>query len=490
MDVRTGRWDKIVPLGEPPSPRAAHAAAAVGNMVVIQGGIGPAGLASEDLYVLDFTDFARPRWHRVLVQGQRPSARYAHALSLVANRFLVAVGGNDGKQTLSDAWALDTSEKPYQWRKITDAGEEPPGRMYATAAARPDGLLLLCGGRSASGGSLSDAYGLARHRDGRWEWATAPGQMPCARYQHAAVFVNGRLHVTGGAVGGGRMVEETSSVVCLDTAAGKWIKQASNASIGDLMRRCRHASAAVGPYIFIHGGLKGSTLLDDFLLGMDGMGLELAICDPRCPPWQEWISEFAGPEAAERAAQLAINAKEEAEAALAIRRINTSDDLRHLDEDGIGRNGVGAHDQDSPHSGVTLEQKRRGEFPAGRDMPTPDVRLYHRAVVVAQDDLSGQLRGLVRQLSIEQFHNEGRRVTIDAMNTTEGSNRTATPLVERAMSDQGVQKAFLNALLLPRRWEPPDDRSFAFTYEDIAALCDKAEDVFQREPTVLRLSGE
>ena len=36
LDVRTGRWDKLVPQGEPPSPRAAHAAAAVGSMVVVQ----------------------------------------------------------------------------------------------------------------------------------------------------------------------------------------------------------------------------------------------------------------------------------------------------------------------------------------------------------------------------------------------------------------------------------------------------------------------
>lgn len=48
-------------------------------------------------------------------------------------------------------------------------------RMYATAAARSDGLLLLCGGRDAEGTPLGDAYGLARHRDGRWEWAAAPG---------------------------------------------------------------------------------------------------------------------------------------------------------------------------------------------------------------------------------------------------------------------------------------------------------------------------
>ena len=47
--------------------------------------------------------------------------------------------------------------------------------MYATAAARSDGLLLLCGGRDTESTPMGDAYGLARHRDGRWEWAAAPG---------------------------------------------------------------------------------------------------------------------------------------------------------------------------------------------------------------------------------------------------------------------------------------------------------------------------
>ena len=72
---------------------------------------------------------------RVLVQGAGPSARYAHTLSLVANRFLVAMGGNDGKSTLGDAWALDTSEKPYAWRKITDAGDMPCPRCAAHGKA-------------------------------------------------------------------------------------------------------------------------------------------------------------------------------------------------------------------------------------------------------------------------------------------------------------------------------------------------------------------
>ena len=36
FEIEKGAWTKLQPLGEPPSPRAAHAAAAVGNMVVMQ----------------------------------------------------------------------------------------------------------------------------------------------------------------------------------------------------------------------------------------------------------------------------------------------------------------------------------------------------------------------------------------------------------------------------------------------------------------------
>jgi hypothetical protein len=45
----------------------------------VQGGIGPAGLASEDLHVLDFTDIDRPRWHRsvaVVFNARWPAAEH------------------------------------------------------------------------------------------------------------------------------------------------------------------------------------------------------------------------------------------------------------------------------------------------------------------------------------------------------------------------------------------------------------------------------
>ncbi len=52
------------------------------------------------------------------------------------------------------------------------------------------------------------------------------------RYQHGAVFVNARLHISGGAVGG-KMVDDKSSVVTLDTAAGAWVNQEAPEEEGD-----------------------------------------------------------------------------------------------------------------------------------------------------------------------------------------------------------------------------------------------------------------
>jgi len=490
FDARVGKWEKIVPQGEAPSPRAAHAAAAVGNMVVIQGGIGPAGLATEDLHVLDFTDPERPRWHRVLVQGAGPSARYAHTLSLVANRFLVAMGGNDGKSTLGDAWALDTSEKPYQWRKITDAGDMPSPRMYATAAARGDGLLLLCGGRDASGTPMGDAYGFARHRDGRWEWHAAPGAMPTGRYQHGAVFVGNRLHISGGAVGGGRMVDEATSTVVLDTNAGQWVQSVPNTggSSEDFTRRCRHAVASVGPFVFVYGGLKGSQLLDDLLVADDSNGAELSIFDPRAQPWVQWMDATHGNAAASQ--MLAKAAMEEAAAALSVRRVSPMDDLRPAaPDDGHGHtldprmvstpSAIGVAPPVSPvradSPDVTLSKHMPGSTPM-----TPDVRLWHRAVVVHQEN---SLRGMVRQLSIDQLDNEGRRVSI----YEKGGDRTPFLAPHNIMSPHGVHKKVIYELLRPRTWKAPEDRRFFLTASDISELCDTCEAIFREEPTVLQL---
>ncbi|QDZ17857.1 serine/threonine-protein phosphatase [Chloropicon primus] len=486
MQVATGLWERIEPGGEAPSPRAAHAAAAVGHMVVVQGGIGPAGLASEDLHVLDFSNPTAPRWHRVVVQGPGPGARYAHTLALVANRFLVAIGGNDGKQTLSDAWALDTSEKPYQWRKIeispgASASPSPSARMYATTCTRQDGLLLLMGGRDETNTPMADAHGLVRHRDGRWEWTPAPGIASSPRYQHGAVFVGGRMHVIGGALGGNKLVGYNDSVSLLDTTNGVWSSMSEDdiLAAGDSLRRCRHAVTAVGSVVFIYGGLRGGLLLDDMLVSYDSDNSKPSFADENSKPWKLWLSGLSCNNAI-GATALIEAAEAEAAAAMEIHKSNQSPNLQCLDE------------SESDLANAVTPDGRRGsgvppKYPgAKRSTPATDVRLHHRAVVVAADSESeGALGGLVRQLSIDQFENESRRVSAGSIEQF----GNLTPVLQRSVSFQGVHKRVLQELLRPNTWKAPADRSFILRPSEIVDLCDAAEAVFSEEPTVLKIQA-
>ncbi|KAM7528228.1 hypothetical protein LguiB_031638 [Lonicera macranthoides] len=548
-DVLTNKWSRITPFGEPPTPRAAHVATAVGTMVVIQGGIGPAGLSAEDLHVLDLTQ-QRPRWHRVVVQGPGPGPRYGHVMALVGQRYLMAIGGNDGKRPLADVWALDTAAKPYEWRKLEPEGEGPPPCMYATASARSDGLLLLCGGRDANSVPLASAYGLAKHRDGRWEWAIAPGVSPSPRYQHAAVFVNARLHVSGGALGGGRMVEDSSSVAVLDTAAGVWCdtksvvttprtgRYSADAAGGDaaveLTRRCRHAAAAVGDLIFIYGGLRGGVLLDDLLVAEDLAAAETtsaashaaaaaAVSDlqaagrlagrygfadertrqndaggpddgavvlgsPVAPPvngdvYTDISTENAMLQGSRRLSKgveyLVEASAAEAEAisatlaAAKARQVNGEVELPDRDR--------GA---EATPSGKQISTLIKPESAVSNDSAPAGVRLHHRAFVVAAET-GGALGGMVRSLSIDQFENEGRRVSYG----TPENATAARKLLDRQMSINSVPKKVIAHLLKPRGWKPPVRRQFFLDCNELADLCDSAERIFSSEPSVIQLKA-
>lgn len=560
-DILSKRWTRLNPVGDPPSPRAAHAATAVGTMVVIQGGIGPAGLSTEDLHVLDLTQ-PRSRWHRVVVQGHGPGPRYGHVMALVGQRFLLEVGGNDGRCPLADVWALDTAVKPYEWRRLEPEGDGPPPCMYATASARGDGLLLLCGGRDAASVPIANAYGLAKHRDGRWEWAMAPGISPSPRYQHAAVFVNARLHVSGGALGGGRMVEDASSVAVLDTAAGAWLDcngvvtsprpgrfsadAAGGEASGELTRRCRHAAASVGDSIYVYGGLRGGVLLDDLLVAEDPAAVETTsaalhaaaatastangqpvtptIADRRnytdgpasvaqpepssngkvvmgpavAAPVHGDVSmdistenavshghhgtrtESQGVESLVEASAAEAEAISAALAAVKARKSNGEMDQNASELD----NGADSSSSEEKPSSTVASVDKALPTPVENISPQTAVRLHHRAVVVAAET-GGALGGLVRQLSIDQFENEGRRVSYG---TPESAN-AARKLLDREISVNSVSKKVIAHLLKPRGWKPPVRRQFFLDCSEIAKLCDSSEMIFARELSVLELKA-
>ncbi|GLU07470.1 hypothetical protein SLE2022_244270 [Rubroshorea leprosula] len=501
-DVLTRKWTRIRPAGEPPSPRAAHAAAAVGTMVVFQGGIGPAGHSTDDIYVLDMTN-DRFKWHRVVVQGQGPGPRYGHVMDLVAQRYLVTVSGYDGKRVLSDAWVFDTAQKPYVWQRLNPEGDQPSARTYATASARSDGMFLLCGGRDSSGAPLADAYGLLLHRNGQWEWTLAPGVSPSPRYQHAAVFVGARLHVTGGVLRGGHAIEGEAAIAVLDTAAGVWLDRnglvtSSRTSKGhgeydpslELMRRCRHASASVGVRIYIHGGLRGDIVLDDFLVAENS-------------PFQSDISSPIL--TSERASNLST--PRFGQPTLSVHVMTSDADLgspqsggQSMDKNSFEKLREASAAEAEAATAVWQAAQAASAIPAEETSVSDDnslvaetasdtsdneadVRLHPRAVVVAKETV-GNLGGMVRQLSLDQFENESRRM-IPSNNDLSYPTKKFT----RQRSPQGLHKKIISTLLRPRNWKAPANRRFFLDSYEVGELCYAAEQIFMQELTVLQLKA-
>ncbi|XP_075100134.1 serine/threonine-protein phosphatase BSL1 [Nicotiana tabacum] len=496
-DVLTRKWTRVRPAGEPPSPRAAHAAAAVGTMVVFQGGIGPAGHSTDDLYVLDMTN-DKFKWHRVVVQGQGPGPRYGHVMDLVAQRYLVTVSGNDGEQNIYAACSLYTAQKPYVWQRLNPEGDKPSARMYATASARTDGMFLLCGGRDASGTPLSDAYGLLMHRNGQWEWTLAPGVAPSPRYQHAAVFVGARLHVTGGVLRGGRAVEGEAAVAVLDTAAGVWLDRnglvtASRGSKAhteqdpslELMRRCRHAAASVGVRIYIYGGLRGDTLLDECLIA-ENSPLHSDINSPVLT--SERVPTIGSP-MSNNSNLLTPDGKPETHPSGGLSM--DKDSMEKLTKDFAAEaeaaNAVWqlaqAASATPEETSVSDESSQVPDIGSEGSDSESAVRLHTRAVVVAKETV-GNLGGMVRQLSLDQFENESRRMLPSYNDISNPTKKFA-----RQKSPQGLHKKIISTLLRPRNWKAPVNRKFFLDSYEVGELCYAAEQIFMHEPTVLQLKA-
>lgn len=501
--VLTRKWTRIRPAGDPPSPRAAHAAGAVGTMVVFQGGIGPAGHSTDDLYVLDLTN-EKLKWHRVVVQGPGPGPRYGHAMDLVAQRYLVTVSGNDGKRVLSDTWALDTTQKPYAWQKLNPEGDRPSARMYATASARSDGMFMLCGGRDSSGTPLSDAYGLLLHRNGQWEWTLAPGVAPSPRYQHAAVFVGARLHVTGGTLRGGRGVEGEAAVAVLDTAAGVWLDRnglvtstrggkghADQDPSLELMRRCRHASASVGVRIYVYGGLRGDVLLDDFLVA-ENSPFQSDINSPiltseRAPTVtnpkinQYSLSPYTTPPS--DSGQEALPSENMSMDKSSLEKLREASAAEAEAASAVWQAAQAASAISAEETSVSDDSSTAAETTSDGTDAEVDVRLHPRAVVVAKEAM-GNLGGMVRQLSLDQFENESRRMV-----PVNNDLSYPTKKFSRQKSPQGLHKKVISTLLRPRNWKAPANRRFFLDSYEVGELCYAAEQLFMHEPTVLQLKA-
>jgi protein phosphatase len=194
------------------------------------------------------------KWSEVKTVGTKPAPRYGHTLTF-SSPYVIMFGGITGQETVNDSWCLNIDKEPYQWSKLTCQGPNPGARVYHSAAhcqsGAATGMIVIFGGRSGDRqDALNDAWGLRKHRDGRWDWVQAPyhhnGIRPKARYQHSGLFLGSLMFIIGGRASD---MPDNLRLDIFDTETSEWH------SIPNI-QRFRHVAWLFQGSIFIQGGFE------------------------------------------------------------------------------------------------------------------------------------------------------------------------------------------------------------------------------------------
>ena len=149
-------------------PRVGHSAVAVGDWILLVGGVQP-NQASREREVSCIHRTGK-WWHQLQCVGNAPTGRSWHTATVVSGGRVLIFGGSNGRKLFDDLHELqltlgDGDEPPAgaRWSHPTTTGEKPRSRMGHTAACVPGDRLWSFGGftkASASKGYALELYEL------------------------------------------------------------------------------------------------------------------------------------------------------------------------------------------------------------------------------------------------------------------------------------------------------------------------------------------
>jgi serine/threonine protein kinase/N-acetylneuraminic acid mutarotase len=250
--VVNSRW---VELPRMLQPRAAAAAATVGDRIIVTGGVDANGALLQTTEIFDGTSWT--------LGAEMPTPRQMLA-GASDGRLMYAVGGTNGNSDLTTVEAYDPATNTWT-------------SLPALPQARSDLGVAIADGRLVAVGGLSDGQVLksvAMLDLATQTWAPLP-DMQTARHGMAVDAVADSVYVVGGSTGVGNGAV-TSSAESLKLAARKLQPASKWRTLGDApTARLQTAWTVLDGKIWIFGGLR--------------MGTELQTVetyDPRTGAWQ------------------------------------------------------------------------------------------------------------------------------------------------------------------------------------------------------------
>lgn len=497
-DLSSRQWSRLV-TDNPPTARAAHAAAKVDLMqaIVYGGATGGGSLSSEDLWLLDLRkgvkrtsktdhntsnntsssggggggfggsgigmDGGTVSWIMVPITGTTPGRRYGHTMCYFKPN-IILFGGNNGASSLSDVWFMNSEVNPFQWNEVVLPmnAKKPMERIYHSAAICRDGpasgMMVVFGGRSIQNQSLRDVWGLRQHRNGSWDWIAAPtkrGSLPDARFQHTCLFLGTKLFIIGGRdTDVGRAV----SSALYDTETCAWTSFAG-------MGRFRHSSWVFNHAIYAFGGFDHCTQTHpsgDLLVcnALETMGL------------LSGLGGVSGGEGGAHRGRLAVTAGA------------TSGGGGSL---GGGGGGAGSNLGGTSGAGGNRSSLGEQRTPLAKTAGFEGRHVRLSAHVHTRVDGEQDFSALVRKVSIDRLGEEARKIRGHAT-PLHPSHALRAPDKSDRLADYCIKLLLKPNISMARIDHDFNSMNiFCLTSDHVSQLIERAIEVFKREPCVLRL---
>jgi serine/threonine protein kinase/N-acetylneuraminic acid mutarotase len=236
--IVSSRWTELPPLLQ---PRAAAAAAVVGDRIIVTGGVGADGKLLNTTEIFDGTSWK--------LGAPIPTPRQMSGVGS-DGKLVYVLGGSNGTSDLAAAEAYDPTADT--WTSLP----EIPGRRSDLGAALTDGRLVVVGGISAGQVVKSVvALDLATH-----SWNGLP-DLATARHGMAVAAVGKTVYAIGGSTGAGDD-QVTSTAEALKLAPRKPQPASEWRSLPDApTARLMMAWTVIGDEIWIAGGMRHGEML-------------------------------------------------------------------------------------------------------------------------------------------------------------------------------------------------------------------------------------
>lgn len=198
-------------------------------------------------------------WVLPAVTGRRPFSRYQHAAAVLGNK-MVVVGGNSNGRYLSDVQVLDLTK--MQWAKVepSDSSEEqlPPCAGHAVLVQDSTSVFMVAGlTKDKAEKVVVRVYDVSQNT---WTVVKTRGQVPSARGGCSAVLAGGAIWLFGGEDMKRRLQND---VYMLDLSTMVWeAVETSGAAPGP---RSDHVAALIagGRHMAVFGGGSHSICYND-----------------------------------------------------------------------------------------------------------------------------------------------------------------------------------------------------------------------------------